>query len=147
MKRIEEYHWQGLDPLQVAKLFALALLWVILFVVADHIQVWQGVLMTSAIALFSAAVWREIMTSIRSGCWLTETHFHIYYGNKHWSFPLAGIASIGGRSAPFLMRAPHLELVGGRRVPLPVTSLPSSRHLRRWFAHSAIRVDALAQQA
>ena len=66
MKRIEEYHWQGLDPLQVAKLFALALLWVILFAVADHIQVWQGVLMTSAIALFSAAVWRVIMPSLPS---------------------------------------------------------------------------------
>lgn len=142
MLRIEEYHFDGLDPLQWAKMVGLTALWVLLFVTARHLSVLQGIAMVSGTSFFTALVWRGIVSSTRAGCWMTARHFHVYYGDKHWSFPLSRIETIGGRGGPFSVASPYLELTGGRRVRLPITALPSTRQLRRWFANSAIRVDA-----
>lgn len=147
MLRIAEYHFDGLDPLQWAKMFALAVLWVLLFVTARHLSVAEGVAMVSFVSFFTALVWRGIVSSTQSGCWLTSTHFHIYYGDKHWSFPLSGIVAISGRSGPLSLTPPYLELTGGRKLRLPLTALPPARQLRLWFADSAIRVDALHNTA
>lgn len=147
MLRIAEYHFDGLDPLQWAKMIALAVLWVLLFVTARHLSVAEGIAMVSFVSFFTALVWRSIVSSTRSGCWLTGTHFHVYYDNKHWSFPLSGIVAISGRSGPFSVAPPYLELTGGRKVCLPLTAMPPARQLRLWFADSAIRVDALHKAA
>ncbi len=143
MLRIEEYHFDGLDPLQWTKMAALSLLWILLFVTARYLSVPEGIAMVSCTSFFTALVWRGIVSSTRSGCWLTSSHFQVYYGDKHWAFPLSGIVSISGRGGPFSVASPSLELTGGRKVRLPVTALPPARQLRLWFAHSAIRVDAL----
>ncbi|WP_323783626.1 hypothetical protein [Thalassovita sp.] len=147
MLRIEEYHFDGLDPLQWTKMLGLSVVWILLFVSARHLSIIEGVVMVSCVSFFTAVVWRGIVSSTRSGCWMTTNHFHVYYGEKHWSFPLSGIASISGRNGPFAIGSPYLELTGGRRVRLPITALPLTKQLRRWFAHSAIRVDALQTPA
>ncbi|MGR1581662.1 hypothetical protein ACSSNL_09360 [Thalassobius sp. S69A] len=142
MNRIAEYHWRGLDPLHATGLAAVTLAWAALLLVARILPDWQMILLTGAVALGTAWYWRSIMSRKRSGAWMTETHLNIYYGSKHWSFPLSGIRAVGARSAPFFARAPHLELTGGRRVQLPLTCLPMAPELRRWFTGKSIRVDA-----
>lgn len=142
MNRIAEYHWRGLDPLHLTGLALLVLGWMALFILAGALPDWQMIPLIGAIAILSAVYWRNVISRKRAGAWMTDTHLNIYYGSKHWVFPLTGIRAVGARSAPFFARAPHLELVNGRRVPLPLTCLPNAPELRRWFQNKPIRVDA-----
>lgn len=145
MSRIAEYHFDGMNPLQIAKLFGLAAMWLLLFLIASQLEVWEGIVLISIISIFTAVVWRQIITSVRAGSWLTETHFHVYFDHKHWSFPLSGVAAIRGRRTLFTMRSPQLILISGRRVSLPITAIPPVSQLRRWFANSKVDVGALAR--
>lgn len=142
MNRIEEYHWRGLDPLHLIWAISVVLAWVVLFLMATRLPDWQMVILIGTVALLTAVFWKQFLTRKRSGAWMTETHLNIYYGNKHWTFPLSGIRAVGARSAPFFARAPHLELAGGRRVQLPLSCLPNAPELRRWFSDKPIKVDA-----
>lgn len=142
MNRIAEYHWRGLDFLHLAGGVAVVLGWAALFALARTLPDWQMVLLIAAVALLTATYLKRMTTRKRSGAWITASHLHVYYGSKHWSFPLTGIRAVGARSAPFFARAPHLELAGGRRVQLPLTCLPAAPELRRWFDGKPIRVDA-----
>ncbi|MFY0682550.1 MAG: hypothetical protein JXR13_18405 [Thalassovita sp.] len=146
MTRKAEYHFDGLNPLQWAKLMALGALWVALFMIASQLAVWEGIVLITMISIFTAMVWRQIMTSIRSGCWLTDSHFHVYLDQKQWSFPLSGIAGFKGRRNAFSMRPPQLELISGRQVTLPITAIPPAAQLARWFADSAIHVESLSKR-
>lgn len=142
MNRIAEYHWRGLDPLLLAGLVGVVAAWLGLFFLVDTLPAWSMVLLIGAVALISTLYLREVMSRKRSGAWMTETHLNVYYGGKHWVFPLSGIRAVGARSAPFFARPPHLELINGRKVPLPLTCLPTAPELRRWFDGRKIRVDA-----
>ena len=142
MNRIEEYHWRGLDPLHVVGTICVFLAWIALFFLAQELPDWQMLMLIGIVAILTAVLWKKLSNRRRSGAWTTETHLNIYYGGKHWTFPLSGIRAVGARSAPFFSRAPHLELTGGRRVPLPLTCLPPASELKRWFADKPIRVDA-----
>ena len=142
MNRLEEYHWRGLDPWHLGTGAALVLLWGALVALADVLPTWQMMLLIAGVSLLTAWFLSRFMGRKRSGAWLTNTHLNVYYGPKHWSFPLTGIHAVGARSAPFFANAPHLELKGGRRIPLPLTCLPTAPELRRWFKDKPIRVDA-----
>ena len=142
MNRIAEYHWCGLDPLHIAGGVTLLLAWGVMFIMARVLPDWQMILLIGAVALASAAFLRELLNRKSSGAWMTDTHLNVYYGQKHWTFPLTGIRAVGARAAPFYARAPHLELSGGRKVQLPLTCLPAAPVLRRWFNGRPIRVDA-----
>lgn len=142
MNRLQEYHWRGLDALQLAGGLAILLAWVALYALVTLLPAWQMMLLIGAVALMTAAFYRQATSRKRSGSWMTETHLNVYYGNKHWAFPLTGIRAIGARSAPFYTRAPHLELASGRRVQLPLTCLPAAPELRRWFTGKPIKIDA-----
>jgi hypothetical protein len=142
MNRLHEYHWRGLDPLYLGAAAALGLGWLMLFAVAKLLPAWQMMLLIGGVAILTALFWQRLMSRKRSGAWLTETHLNVYYGTKHWTFPLSGIQAVGARAAPFYARPPHLELSGGRRINLPLTCLPAAQELRRWFDGRPIRVDA-----
>lgn len=142
MNRLEEYHWRGLDPLHLGSGVALGLCWLALVALAGMLPAWQMMLLIGGVALMTAMYWKRLLARKRSGAWLTETHLNVYYGSKHWIFPLTGIHAVGARSAPFFARPPHLELASGRRIHLPLTCLPAAHELRRWFSDKPIRVDA-----
>jgi hypothetical protein len=142
MHRLEEYHWRGLDPLNLGAIVGVVGLWAILIMMAGVLATWQMMLLIAFVALVTAWVLSRFIARKPSGAWITHTHLNIYCGAKHWTFPLSGIRAVGARSAPFFARPPHLELTGGRRVHLPLTCLPPAPELRRWFKEHPIRVDA-----
>jgi hypothetical protein len=131
-----------LDPLHLGAGAVIVLFWLALFGLARLLPAWQMMLLIGGVAIMTAIFWQRLTSRKRSGAWLTETHLNVYYGAKHWTFPLSGIQAVGARSAPFYARPPHLELAGGRRVHLPLTCLPAAQELRRWFDGKPIRVDA-----
>ena len=142
MNRLQEYHWRGMDLPHLTGAVLILLGWGGLFAVARVLPPWQMFLLIGAVALMTAALYRNTTRQKQSGAWITQTHLNVYYGHKHWAFPLSGIKAIGARSAPFYTRAPHLELSSGRKVNLPLTCLPTAPELRRWMKDQPIRVDA-----
>lgn len=133
MARVHSYRFRRQGLLQLAKLAGAVMLWALLFAIASRLTPLEAGLLTSTIALLSALMLRDALNTRRAGCWISNTHFHVYHGEDRVSVPINQIVAIHGRTRWGSMQSGQIETLSGKMVPVATSALPPAAQLQGWF--------------
>lgn len=133
MARVQSYRFRRQGLLQLAKLAGAVMLWGLLFTIASRLTLWEAVAMTATTALLSALILRDALNTRGAGCWMSQTHFHVYHGDDRVSVPLNQIVAIHGRTRWGGAKSGQIETLSGKMVPVATAALPPAAQLQGWF--------------
>lgn len=133
MAPVHSYHFRRQSLLKLAKLAGSGVLWALLFAISSRLAFWEAALMTTTVSLLSALMLRDALNTRRAGCWISDTHFHVYHGDDRVSVPLQQIVAVHGQTRWGGAQTGQIETISGHMLPIATSALPPAAQLQHWF--------------